>query len=107
VDFLRPMVSISGVHYLDLESFDPEGWPLDASIVAVADAFDALTSTRSYRMAMPQPEAFAELRRDDSGRFFPDVIDALESGLERTGEVYGGATVRAIGDPAEREARVG
>ncbi len=90
VDFLRPMVSISGVHYIDVEAFDAHGWTLEASIVAVADAFDALTSTRSYRMAMPQAKAFDELRADESGRFIPDVVDALESGLARTGEVYGG-----------------
>jgi hypothetical protein len=93
VDFLRPMVSISGVHYIEMDTFDPDSWPLDASIVAVADAFDAMTSTRSYRMAMSQPAAFAELRADSSGRFHPDVIDALESGLKRTGEVYGSAVL--------------
>lgn len=89
VDFLRPMVSISGVHYVDFENFDLDKWQLETSIVAVADAFDALTSTRSYRMAMPQDDAFAEIRRDDSGRFYPDVVDALQSGLKRTGEFYG------------------
>lgn len=107
VDFLRPMVSISGVHYLDLEKFDPESWSLDASIIAVADAFDALTSTRSYRMAMPQREAFGELRRDESGRFYPDVVDALESALERTGEVYGGSTDRPHDPINMEEARIG
>ncbi|CAN5771836.1 hypothetical protein BH23ACT5_BH23ACT5_02840 [soil metagenome] len=96
VDFLRPMVSISGVHYIDLEAFDSDTWSLDASIVATADAFEAMTSTRSYRMALSQTEAFAELRIDRSGRFFPDVIDALESGLVRTGEVYGGSTVPVV-----------
>lgn len=94
VDFLRPMVSISGVHYLDLERFDAANWSLEASIVATADAFDALTSTRRYRMAMSQQEAFEELRADTSGRFYPDVIDALERALERTGEVYGATSYR-------------
>jgi uncharacterized membrane protein len=107
VDFLRPMVSISGVHYIDLERFDPGEWSLEASIVSVADAFDALTSTRSYRMAMPQQEAFAEMRRDTSGRFFPEVIDALEAGLERTGEVYGGVAMSRMGVQTAEEARVG
>ncbi|HEX2153068.1 MAG TPA: HD domain-containing phosphohydrolase [Acidimicrobiia bacterium] len=91
VDFLRPMVSIAGVHYIDLEKFDASAWSLEASIVATADTFDALTSTRRYRMAMPQTEAYAELRSDPSGRFYPEVISALESALKRTGEVYGGA----------------
>jgi hypothetical protein len=108
VDFLRPMVSISGVHYIDLEAFDASTWSLEASIVATGDAFDALTSTRRYRMAMPQSEALGELRRDSSGRFFPEVIDALESGLERTGEVYGGTgVIRSEPTDSGREVRVG
>lgn len=108
VDFLRPMVSISGVHYIDLEKFDPATWSLEASIVATADAFDALTSTRRYRMAMPQSDAFVELRSDDSGRFYPEVINALESGLERTGEVYGSSgTMQSESVPANQEARLG
>lgn len=108
VDFLRPMVSISGVHYIDLEAFDASTWSLEASIVATADAFDALTSTRRYRMAMPQPEALGELRKDGSGRFFPEVIDALESGLDRTGEVYGGTgVIRSEPTDSGREVRVG
>lgn len=108
VDFLRPMVSISGVHYIDLESFDLANWSLEASIVATADAFDALTSTRRYRMAMPQEEAFVELREDTSGRFYPEVIDALQAGLERTGEVYGSSGVIFSGPGEHRqEARLG
>lgn len=103
VDFLRPMVSISGVHYIDLENFDPSAWSLDASIVATADSFDALTSTRRYRMAMPQAAAFEELRSDSSGRFFPDVINALESALSRTGEVYGSSGVGSTSEPAQVE----
>jgi len=102
VDFLRPMVSISGVHYLDLERFDAANWSLEASIVATADAFDALTSTRRYRMAMSQQEAFEELRADTSGRFYPEVIDALERALERTGEVYG-ATSSTRPEPQKPE----
>ncbi len=56
-------------------------------------------------MAMPQAEAFEELRRDQTGRFFPDVIDALEKGLRRTGEIYGGPG-RTRSELAE-EARIG
>lgn len=97
VDFLRPMVSISGVHYIEIDKFDPDTWSLDASIVAVADAFDAMTSTRSYRMAMTQVAAFEELRNDESGRFYPDVIDALARALKRTGEVYGGPQMAQVG----------
>lgn len=107
VDFLRPMVSIAGVHYLDLDSFDPSNWSLEASIIATADAFDALTSTRRYRMAMSQQEAFEELRADTTGRFYPDVIDALEKALERTGEVYGATSPARNEAEARQGARLG
>lgn len=103
VDFLRPMVSISGVHYIDIDTFDRANWPLDASILATADAFEAMTSTRSYRMAMTQAEAFVELRSDTTGRFHPDVIAALESGLRRTGEVYGGQAVALTPTPVRED----
>lgn len=102
VDFLRPMVGLSGVHYSDIEEFDPATWTLEASIVAVADSFDVMTSTRSYRMALTQAQALAELRADDTGRFFADVVDALERGLDRTGEVYGGSGMHsAAGERVE------
>ncbi|MGA7271752.1 MAG: HD domain-containing phosphohydrolase, partial [Acidimicrobiia bacterium] len=102
VDFLRPMVGLSGVHYSDIEGFDPATWSLEASIVAVADSFDVMTSTRSYRMALTQAQALAELRADDTGRFFADVVDALERGLDRTGEVYGGSGMHsATGERVE------
>lgn len=101
VDFLRPMVGLSGVHYSDVEEFDPNTWSLDASIVAVADSFDVMTSTRSYRMALNQTDALTELRADETGRFFPDVVDALERGLARTGEVYGGSLMHSA-EPVER-----
>jgi putative two-component system response regulator len=38
--------------------------PLLAQIVAIADAYDAITTTRPYRAALPAAHAFAELRRD-------------------------------------------
>ncbi|MEX0946017.1 MAG: metal-dependent phosphohydrolase, partial [Acidimicrobiia bacterium] len=55
--------------------------------------FDAMTSTRSYRMALSQHFAFEELRRHAGTQFHPDVIDALESGLDRVGETYGSQNV--------------
>jgi HD-GYP domain-containing protein (c-di-GMP phosphodiesterase class II) len=55
----------------------------------VADAFDAMTSTRSYRMALTQSFALDELRRNAGAQFDPLVIDALEQALVEVGETYG------------------
>ncbi len=51
--------------------------PLLARIVACCDAFNAMTSDRSYRKAMPLEEAVAELRRGSRTQFDPQVVDAL------------------------------
>jgi HD-GYP domain-containing protein (c-di-GMP phosphodiesterase class II) len=51
--------------------------PLLARIVACCDAFNAMTSDRSYRKALRQHEAVAELRRGRGTQFDPRVVDAL------------------------------
>jgi diguanylate cyclase (GGDEF)-like protein len=54
-----------------------EDIPLGARIVLACDAWDAMTSDRSYRQAMDGGEAAAELRRHAGTQFDPRVIDAL------------------------------
>jgi HD-GYP domain-containing protein (c-di-GMP phosphodiesterase class II) len=54
-----------------------EAIPLGARIVAVADAFDAMTSDRPYRAAVSHAEALAELRRCAGTQFDPAVVDAF------------------------------
>lgn len=101
VEFLQPMVEIASGHH---SNFDGSGYggrghkdghqpSLDSCILAVADAFDAMTSTRSYRMALTQDFAIEELRRNAGSQFHPDVIDALERGLRKVGETYGSSDV--------------
>jgi putative two-component system response regulator len=51
--------------------------PLAARIVAVADAFDALTHVRPYKDAWPLSDALAEIQRERGGQFDPQVVDAL------------------------------
>jgi HD-GYP domain-containing protein (c-di-GMP phosphodiesterase class II) len=51
--------------------------PLVARIVCACDAFSAMTTTRSYRKAMSQAEAVAELQRCAGTQFDPRVVDAL------------------------------
>jgi HD domain len=51
--------------------------PLPARIVFVADAFDALTSDRPYRAALPLMTALAEIEANAGTQFCPDVVAAL------------------------------
>jgi putative nucleotidyltransferase with HDIG domain len=51
--------------------------PLEARIIAVADAFDAINSNRPYRGGPRQPDALAELRRHVGSQFDPEVVQAL------------------------------
>lgn len=73
------------------ERVDGEGYPqglrgdaipLAGRIVAVADVFDALTSHRVYRPALPVPEAVRILASGRGTQFDPDVLDAFERGLD-------------------------
>src|SRR4051794_26000147 len=51
--------------------------PVEARILAVADAYEAMTSDRVYRRAMPAEEAERELRDQSGAQFDAAVVDAL------------------------------
>jgi putative nucleotidyltransferase with HDIG domain len=51
--------------------------PLEARIISCCDAFNAMTTTRSYRKAMPASAAIAELKRNTGTQFAPDVVRAM------------------------------
>jgi HD-GYP domain-containing protein (c-di-GMP phosphodiesterase class II) len=51
--------------------------PLAARIIAVCDSYNAMTTTRSYRQAMPRPDAIAELQRCSGTQFDPVAVEAL------------------------------
>ncbi len=97
VDFLNPMVEIaSGSHSrLPEEDFGQRGHShtaapnLEQMVLAVADAFEALTSSRSFRMAFSQSAALAMLRKDEMALINDDIIDALEAAVTERGERYG------------------
>ncbi|MEU2510443.1 HD-GYP domain-containing protein [Streptomyces syringium] len=59
--------------------------PEAARVVAVADAFDAMTSNRSYSRARPVPVALAELHRCAGSHFDPRMVAALTRALDRRG----------------------
>ncbi|HEX4959984.1 MAG TPA: HD domain-containing phosphohydrolase [Thermoanaerobaculia bacterium] len=58
--------------------------PLGARIIAVVDAYDAMTTNRPYREALAEDDASAILRRERGRQFDPKVVDAfLDSLAER------------------------
>jgi HD-GYP domain-containing protein (c-di-GMP phosphodiesterase class II) len=54
-----------------------EAIPLGARIIAVCDAFDAMTTDRPYRSAISVDEALEELRRCAGTQFDPEVVAAF------------------------------
>ncbi len=73
------------------EHFDGSGYPdglrseqipLGARILAVADAFEAMTSERPYRKALDPTEAYAEIERRKGAQFDPEVVDVLLKGSD-------------------------
>jgi HD-GYP domain-containing protein (c-di-GMP phosphodiesterase class II) len=60
-----------------------EDIPLEAKILAVADAYEAMTVDRVYRKALPVEDARAELRRCAGSQFDPRVVDVFLDALER------------------------
>lgn len=52
--------------------------PLTARILAVADAFDAMTSERSYRDKLSPEQALGELEKCSGTQFDPDVVVAFK-----------------------------
>ncbi len=73
------------------ERFDGRGYPSGlagedipelARVIAVADAFDSMTTSRSYRPAMSVAQALAELRARAGSQFDPDIVESLAAALE-------------------------
>jgi HD-GYP domain-containing protein (c-di-GMP phosphodiesterase class II) len=60
-----------------------EDIPLAARIVACCDAYNAMTTDRSYRSALPVPVALAELRANAGTQFDPQVVDTVVTLIER------------------------
>jgi len=61
--------------------------PLGARVFAVADALDAMTSTRPYRRALPWGDARTEILAQSGRQFDPDVVDAFREHEEELLEV--------------------
>lgn len=77
------------------ERYDGKGYPdglkgeeipEEARIIAVADAYDAMTSNRSYRRLMPQAEVRAEIERGKGTQFDPRIADIMISMIDEDRE---------------------
>ena len=88
ITFLHPLVP--GVH-LHHERWDGRGYPLGmkaqeipllARIIAVADTYDAMTSDRAYRKALPHEVALAEILRCSASQFDPDCAHEFHEAIE-------------------------
>ncbi len=93
---LRPAVAVIQHHH---ERWDGRGYPdrlvgeaipIEAAIVGLCDAWDAMTTDRPYQRALSFEEAFAEVRDGRGTQFHPDVVDAFVA-LARQGRVSSGA----------------
>jgi diguanylate cyclase (GGDEF)-like protein len=65
--------------------------PLGARIIAVCDAFDAMTSERPYRPAILAASALQELRRNAGTQFDPEVVAAFTAAFEANAATHGGS----------------
>ncbi|MEV0585817.1 HD-GYP domain-containing protein [Nonomuraea sp. NPDC050310] len=98
---MRGLEIVRGIDFLDEafagimhhhERHDGKGYPMGlageeipefARIIAVADAFDSMTSVRSYRGARPVEMALDELRKGAGTQFDPVLVTAFIKALER------------------------
>lgn len=73
--------------------------PLGARIIAVADAYEAMTADRPYRKALDQETALGELRRGRGTQFDPEVVDAFLAALNAR-ESAADVAEPAVAEPA-------
>jgi diguanylate cyclase (GGDEF)-like protein/putative nucleotidyltransferase with HDIG domain len=69
-----------------LDRLEAEGIPLVARILAVGDAFSAMTTTRPYRKALTLQQALDELRASAGTQLDPELVDAFVDGIEHDPE---------------------
>jgi response regulator RpfG family c-di-GMP phosphodiesterase len=100
IKFLQPV--IPGVH-LHHERWDGRGYPLGikqteiplvARIISVADTYDAMTSDRAYRRAVPHEVTVSEIEHCSGSQFDPNVAGSFVESIERIREELHGEGFR-------------
>lgn len=90
------------------ERFDGRGYPSRLSgdkipfasrVMAIADTFDAMTSTRAYRKALPVSDAIAEIRRYSGTQFDPCIVPAFLACLPKIDLSVGASLPAGFEDP--------
>lgn len=71
--------------------------PIEVSVIAIADAYDAMTTDRPYRVALPWDDARAEFLRHRGSQWEPRVVDAFVALIDADRPTVAGAR-----GPAER-----
>ena len=91
---LRATVTIIRHHH---ERWDGRGYPdalvadeipLEAAVVGLADAWDAMTTDRPYQRALKLEAAFKEVRDGRGTQFAPEVVDAFFAAYRRRSETF-------------------
>jgi HD-GYP domain-containing protein (c-di-GMP phosphodiesterase class II) len=81
IDFFKDKKTMIRHHH---EYFDGSGYPdglageaipLEARIIAIADAFDAMTSVRPHREGIPIMDVIVELEKDKGKKFDPHILE--------------------------------
>lgn len=89
IETLQPLLPYILYHQ---ERYDGTGYPfglkgqeipVEARLIAVVDAFDAMTSTRPYRLAMDVDVALAEIEKNSGTQFDPEIVTTLLRVLKR------------------------
>src|SRR2546428_353958 len=78
--------------------------PLSARIVCLADAFDAMTSTRPYRVGLPMEFAIQEMNKMAGRQFCPDCVEAFVRVLHSTAAAEQEVAPAQAAAPAPRAA---
>lgn len=91
IEFLKDAVEIVRSHH---EWYNGEGYPdgksaknlsVEAMIICVADAYDAMTSDRPYRKKLSNEVALQELYNKSGIQFMPEAVEAFERALLKKG----------------------
>lgn len=80
--------------------------PLCARIMAVADVFDAVSTKRCYKKALPLEECYAIILRGRGVDFDPDVVDAFLADREKAEEIYHATLDKEVKETADESVRI-